>query len=172
MRLLAAALLACAGCGFLQAPDAAFAEESARLESDPPALGPLKLLRLRIDPPRMAPEERGAIDVSALIWAETQLGGSRLVFHGPDHFGLRRDGPFGRWKLHPDLPHLRSIASALQAAARPADVAAWQVGLVEQTEAAVREEYAKDASGRPLRAAAEFTLRRASAAQPWTLSAK
>jgi hypothetical protein len=172
VRLLAAVLLSCAGCGWLQAPDAAFAEESARLENDPPALGPLKLTRLRIDPPRMAPEERGGIDVSAMIWAEAAVGTARLVFHGPDHFGLRRDGALGRWKLHPELPHLRSIAAALQSSRRPANVSVWQVGLVEQTEAAVREEYVKDAAGRPVRAAVQFTLRRPSAALPWTVSAE
>jgi hypothetical protein len=165
-------LIACAGCGWLQGPDTAFAEESARLEKDPPMLGPVQLTRLRIDPPRMAPEERGGIDVSAMIWAEAAVGAARLVFHGSDHFGLRRDGALGWWKLHPDLPHLRSIAGALQSSRRPAGVALWQVGLVEQTEAAVREEYVKDAAGRPVRAAAQFTLRRASTALPWTVSAE
>jgi len=164
-----------ASCGLLQPPMAALAELAQRLESAPPALpvagGPeLKLSKLHLEPPRLAPEERGSVRVDAVIWAEGQVGGARLVFHGPDELALSRASVFARWQLDPALPNLRSIAALLARRQAPLPVAAWAVGLTDQREAEIREEYARDGAGRPVRAAQRLFARRAARGEPWELS--
>lgn len=176
-RAAAAALCLCAGCGLLLPPDAALVDETARLEALPPSLplssgtkpGALRLTRLRFERPRVAPSDGGAFRVDAVIWAEGRIEEAGLVFHGPEVLPLVRPGFFGAWRLEPAFPNLRSLAALLAARSPPDKVAAWQVGLVEQNEAEVREQYVKDASDRPVRAANSFTVRRPSTALPWSV---
>jgi hypothetical protein len=162
-RALAALALACGGCGLLQTPESALAATKHDLEEHPPALdlgggGALQLTELRIDPPRLQPMEGGSVQVICALWAEGRLGKARLVFHGPDELRLVRPSIFAAWRLDPELPRLRSVARALLERSPPSPVAVWQVGVDGPAEAEVREEYQKDAAGRPLRAASRLTL--------------
>ena len=167
------ALLACAGCGLLQSPGSALDEACKRLEAAPPVLDlgggrRLSLRKLQLEPSRLPPSEGGVITVHALLWAEGRLGGASLSFHGPDRLALKRPAPWAAYATSADLPNLRGLAAALADRTPPAAVSAWQVGLVEQAEATVREEYVKDVTGRPVRAAEALIFRRDTATGGWT----
>ena len=169
MRLWAAALPALCGCGLLMGPEAGAASAAEELEAAAPALdlGGLKLSRLRVEPPRLAPGDSATVPVHASLWAEGTLGGARFLFHGPEELELRRGGLFGRWRFGPDLPRMRGIAAALLRRRPPAQVTAWAVGVQDARGAEIREEYAKDASGRPVLAARRLLARRSDG--PWSL---
>ena len=168
------ALIAGAGCGLLQSPGAALDEACRRLEAAPPALAlgagrSLSLRKLQIEPSRLPPLEGGVLSVSAMLWAEGRIGEAALSFHGPDRLELKRPTPWAAFAVVDGLPNLRGLAAALADRAPPAAVASWQVALVEQAEAKVREEYVKDGDGRPIRAAESLILRRAAAGSGWTV---
>ena len=161
----------------LESPDGALVGQSRALEENPPSLalpggGELRITKLHIDPPRLAPVDSGEVRVACSLWVEGALGTQRLLFHGPDELALRRQSAFGHWRLDPDLPRLRGLASALALRRPPAQVVAWAVGLEGPAEGEVREEYVKDASGRPVRAAARLIVRPSATPGKWSLTVK
>ncbi len=180
MRPFAAALagllgaLAGAGCGLLQSPDVALVELVRALEAAPPELPlyggkKLKLVKLRVDPPTLAPSDGGEVRVSCGIWAEGSLGAARVLFHGPDDLVLRRPDWFSPWQLQPALPRLRGVALALAARVPPSGVSEWAVGLSDPSSGEAREQYTALPSGRPARAAGRLALIRAADGR-WVLS--
>jgi hypothetical protein len=168
VKRLFALALAAGGCGLIESPEAAIAATSAELEAKLPRQGQLELTRLRFEPPRLAYGDHGEVLVNALLWAEGTLAGKKVVFHGGETLVMTRS-MWGGWALRQELPRLAAVADALAARRPPAPVAQWAVGLSDASSGEVREEYQRDAAGRPVRAAARLAIQR-SAEGRWTVT--
>jgi hypothetical protein len=106
--------------------------------------------------------------VNALLWAEGTLAGKKVVFHGGESLVMTRS-VWGGWSLRQELPRLAAVADALAARQPPAPVVQWAVGLSDGSSGEVREEYAKDQGGRPLRAAGRLQIQRSPDGR-WTVT--